>query len=192
MGAAQKGGTQGLNCTALYLLHCKLLLPRACKPLVTYLSRPDHTASLADFACLFGPTQVWDFMEANDIARFPRPVHHRIPNVSAKSLSHQRRRQRQQKFKACLMSCGSERLQPRTCEGQHTCSQNSRSGLHLNSREHFYGSGDAEVCKQSVWCSQNESIHPPQFVDAEKAADNLAALPEFQNAKLIKGEGGGS
>lgn len=24
--------------------------------------------------------RVWDFMEANDIARNPRPVHHRIPN----------------------------------------------------------------------------------------------------------------
>ncbi|GAX73690.1 hypothetical protein CEUSTIGMA_g1141.t1 [Chlamydomonas eustigma] len=24
--------------------------------------------------------QMWDYMEANDIARFPRPVHHRIPN----------------------------------------------------------------------------------------------------------------
>lgn len=24
--------------------------------------------------------RVWDFMEENDIARFPRPVHHRIPN----------------------------------------------------------------------------------------------------------------
>ena len=23
---------------------------------------------------------VWDFMEANNIAQFPRPVHHRIPN----------------------------------------------------------------------------------------------------------------
>jgi len=25
-------------------------------------------------------TKIWDFMEAHDIARYPRPVHHRIPN----------------------------------------------------------------------------------------------------------------
>jgi 5-formyltetrahydrofolate cyclo-ligase len=24
--------------------------------------------------------RIWDYMEENDIARFPRPVHHRIPN----------------------------------------------------------------------------------------------------------------
>ena len=24
--------------------------------------------------------RVWDFMEGNGIAQFPRPVHHRIPN----------------------------------------------------------------------------------------------------------------
>lgn len=24
--------------------------------------------------------KMWDYMEANDVARFPRPVHHRIPN----------------------------------------------------------------------------------------------------------------
>lgn len=24
--------------------------------------------------------RLWDYMESNDIARFPRPVHHRIPN----------------------------------------------------------------------------------------------------------------
>uniref|UniRef100_A0A4W3IR89 Methenyltetrahydrofolate synthetase domain containing n=1 Tax=Callorhinchus milii TaxID=7868 RepID=A0A4W3IR89_CALMI len=28
--------------------------------------------------------KVWDYMEANDLANFPRPVHHRIPNFKAK------------------------------------------------------------------------------------------------------------
>ncbi|KAG2497259.1 hypothetical protein HYH03_004843 [Edaphochlamys debaryana] len=34
--------------------------------------------------------QVWDFMEANDIARFPRPVHHRIPNFVNADVAAQR------------------------------------------------------------------------------------------------------
>uniref|UniRef100_A0A452GPL7 Methenyltetrahydrofolate synthetase domain containing n=1 Tax=Gopherus agassizii TaxID=38772 RepID=A0A452GPL7_9SAUR len=25
-------------------------------------------------------TKIWDYMEANNLADFPRPVHHRIPN----------------------------------------------------------------------------------------------------------------
>uniref|UniRef100_A0A674J222 Methenyltetrahydrofolate synthetase domain containing n=1 Tax=Terrapene triunguis TaxID=2587831 RepID=A0A674J222_9SAUR len=25
-------------------------------------------------------TKIWDYLEANNLADFPRPVHHRIPN----------------------------------------------------------------------------------------------------------------
>lgn len=31
--------------------------------------------------------RVWDYMEAHNIAQFPRPVHHRIPNFVAASLA---------------------------------------------------------------------------------------------------------
>ncbi|GIL93346.1 hypothetical protein Vretifemale_20758, partial [Volvox reticuliferus] len=34
--------------------------------------------------------QIWDFMEATDIARFPRPVHHRIPNFVNADMAAQR------------------------------------------------------------------------------------------------------
>ncbi|PNH05245.1 Methenyltetrahydrofolate synthase domain-containing protein, partial [Tetrabaena socialis] len=34
--------------------------------------------------------EMWDYMEANDIARFPRPVHHRIPNFVNADLAAQR------------------------------------------------------------------------------------------------------
>ncbi|KXZ45032.1 hypothetical protein GPECTOR_59g640 [Gonium pectorale] len=34
--------------------------------------------------------QIWDYMEENDIARFPRPVHHRIPNFVNADLAAQR------------------------------------------------------------------------------------------------------
>ena len=31
--------------------------------------------------------RIWDYMEANDIARNPRPVHHRIPNFEGADLA---------------------------------------------------------------------------------------------------------
>lgn len=34
--------------------------------------------------------RMWDYMEANDIACFPRPVHHRIPNFANAELAAQR------------------------------------------------------------------------------------------------------
>lgn len=34
--------------------------------------------------------RIWDFMEANDIARLPRPVHHRIPNFVNADVAAQR------------------------------------------------------------------------------------------------------
>mmetsp|Transcript_11970 Transcript_11970/g.34299 ORF Transcript_11970/g.34299 Transcript_11970/m.34299 type:complete len:445 (-) Transcript_11970:1373-2707(-) len=34
--------------------------------------------------------RIWDFMEENDIARFPRPVHHRIPNFVNADLAARR------------------------------------------------------------------------------------------------------
>jgi len=34
--------------------------------------------------------RIWDYMEENDIARFPRPVHHRIPNFVNADLAAQR------------------------------------------------------------------------------------------------------
>jgi hypothetical protein len=34
--------------------------------------------------------RIWDYMEENDIARFPRPVHHRIPNFVGADLAAKR------------------------------------------------------------------------------------------------------
>jgi len=31
--------------------------------------------------------RIWDLMEAKDIARFPRPVHHRIPNFDGAEIA---------------------------------------------------------------------------------------------------------